>query len=194
MQPIFGIAGERFQKAVDRLRELRICGGEDVHLYPILFLCGFHYQQSHWQQKGVGIGHIPEDGLDGAAWTGVKVVTELVKSRRMKARLADPFFKGDQNKEFRALAFAFIEFMGLGREVPLTLVAWIERGDRAANLIRLSFAMGATGMFEADLLPFICALTKKPLGFGDGAGKSRAAEVFQEIKSFTWSADILDAG
>jgi hypothetical protein len=194
MQPIFGIAGERFQKAVDRLRELRICGGDDVHLYPVLFLCGFHYQKSHWKQKDLGIGHIPEDGLNEAARQALKVLAKFVKSRKMKAECAAPFHDKDPNKEHLALALAFLEFMQLGREFPLTLIAWVERGDRATNLLRLSFGMGAISLFEADVLPFIHALVKKPLGFGDGAGNSRTAEVFQVIKSFTWSEDTLDAG
>ncbi len=190
MQPIYGIAGVRFQKAVDRLRELKICGGNDVHLYPILFLCGFHYQLSHFKQKGLGIGHIPEDGLEKAERQALKVLAKIVKSKKMKAECAD---LGHANKEYHALALAFLEFLDLERMFPPTLVAWVTRGDRATNLMRLSFGMGSTSFWLPDLQPFVHALVKKPFGFADGAGNSRTEEVAQVVKSFTWSADILDA-
>ena len=178
MHPSFGVPWPRLQRAAARLVELHAQQPEPARVHALLFICGLKYLLTYRAATRRRLSHYIDDGLRETVDFTIPPLIERSRQYRSPHPQGTRLPARESNLEFQQLVFGFAR---LHAALPPATERWLNRGDREANLIRLSFGMGVAARFAPNSHGFVRRMLHQPL-----IVSVRVADVWE---SFRWDPE-----
>jgi hypothetical protein len=181
MYTVFGVPWQRLSEARDRLHE---CHAEPSFVaHYIIFSCGLTFALSFMSIHDEVPEHLADDGLPEIARENLEYAIDLC----LDDITEEVINQNPKLYEYNPKLFGLLATFGiLESQPPPAVKAWIARGNKKDNLLRLFFAMGVRSASDTYARRTIESIMERPMFF---APEEFAEEAQELVLSFTCEPD-----